>query len=95
MTGQISYQEFLEMDVLEQIELLLTEGLLQAQSKTSTDRSFLYQLAGFYVKITYTEPDEEFKSIQIFERAADAFVQFQAPSGIIDPACRVQSIFGK
>lgn len=83
------------MEVLEQIQILLTDGLLQAQSKTSTDRSFLYQLAGFYVKITYTEPGEEFKAIQIFEKAAEAFSQFQAPAVIIDPACRVQSIFGK
>ena len=84
-----SFDEFCQMEILDQLELILEEGVLQAQSKTTEERSFLYQLFGFFVVITYTEPGEELKSINCATSASTAFRQFQAPAEIIDPACRV------
>jgi hypothetical protein len=83
------FDEFCQMEVLDQLELILAEGVLQAQSKTSEERSFLYQLFGFFVIITYAEPGEELKSINCATSASAAIRQFQSPAEIIDPACRV------
>jgi len=84
-----SFDEFCQMEVLDQLELILVEGVLQAQSKTAEERSFLYQLFGFFVIITYSEPGEELKSINCVSSASAAVRQFQAPAEINDPACRV------
>jgi len=84
-----SFDEFCQMEILDQLELILADGVLQAQSKTNEDRSFLYQLFGFFVIVAYTEPGEELRSISCATNASDAIRQFQVPSEIIDPACRV------
>ena len=83
------FEEFCQMELLDQLEIISMDGVLQAQSKTATERSFLYQLFGFFVIITYSEPGEEFKSINCARSASEAIRQFQAPAEIIDPACRV------
>ena len=95
MKSPIAFPEFVAMEELDQLEILLTEGILQAQSKTSKERSFLYELSGFYVKVMYSEPGEIFKSISCYEGSAEAFSEFQQPSGVADPACRVNALYDK
>jgi len=95
MESLIALTDFLAMDDLDQMEMLLAEGVLQAQSKTSKERSFLYELSGFYVKVRYSEPGEAFQSISCYDGAAAAFSEFQQPSGVVDPACRVNTLHDK
>jgi hypothetical protein len=90
-----SLDEFRKMDLMDQLELILVEGILQAQSKTAYERSFLYQLFTFFVTITYTEPGEELKSITCATSASEAIRQFQSPAEITDPACRVHKLSEK
>jgi hypothetical protein len=92
---QKSFNEFQQLDLMDQLELILAEGVLQAQSKTSKERSFLYELFGFFVTISYTEPGEELKSISCEMSVSEAIRQFQAPAEITDPACRVNSLSEK
>ena len=86
------FEEFRQMELLDQLEIILMHGVLQAQSKTATERSFLYELFEFFVTITYTEPGTELKTIICARTASEAIRQFQAPTEITDPACRVHSL---
>ena len=89
------FEEFRQMELLDQLEIILIDGVLQAQSKTATERSFLYQLFEFFVTITYSEPGKELKTIICARTATEAMHRFQAPTEIIDPACRVQPMTEK
>jgi hypothetical protein len=89
------FEEFRQMELLDQLEIILMHGVLQAQSKTATERSFLYQLFEFFVTITYSEPGKELKSIICARTASEAMRQFQAPTEMTDPACRVQRVTEK
>lgn len=90
-----SFDEFRELGLLDQLELIIMEGVLLAQSKAVGERSFLYQIFEFFVSVDYAEPGEELKSIQCYNSRSEVVNKFQQPTQPLDPACRVQPQYEK
>ena len=88
----IEISQFRNFGLLEQLEWILRDGILLAQSKDHQQRSFLYELDGFFVAVQYSEPGEELTSIICFETSAEAIQHFQPPARKLDPACRVNKL---
>ncbi len=80
--------EFDLMEELDQLSLVLSDGILLSQHHHSGEKIFLYDMCGFYVVMIYDESSDALNQLICLDDCTEFLLNISEETPFSDPASR-------
>lgn len=81
-------EEFILLEEIEQLSLVLSDGILLSQNRTNEKKLFVYEMGEFYVILTFDSSTDELKGLVTCLDCSEYLEDFPEKEKFFDPASR-------
>lgn len=81
-------EDFILLEEIEQLSLVLSDGILLSQKRTPDEKIFIYEMGEFYVILSFESLTDELKSCTSSLDCSEFLVNFPEKEKFFDPASR-------
>lgn len=81
-------EDFILLEEIEQLSMVLSDGILLSQNRTNEVKVFIYEMGDFYVVMSFDTATDELKSLVTCLDCSDYLVDFPEKEKFFDPASR-------
>ncbi len=81
-------EEYILLEEIDQLSLVLSDGILLSQNRNKEEKLFVYELGDFYIILTFDTATDELKSLVTCMDCTEYLVDFPEKEKFFDPASR-------
>lgn len=81
-------EEYILLEEIDQLSLVLSDGILLSQNRINEEKVFVYEMGDFYVILTFDTTTDELKSLVTCLDCTEYLVDFPEKEKFFDPASR-------